>query len=51
VTEPTCSGVTRFGQIIKTPERLAYAPVVELWYLGEMAELDHVEVTVVYLLI
>ena len=37
VTELTRSGVTHLGQIIKPPERLTYAPAVELQYLGEMA--------------
>jgi hypothetical protein len=37
------------GQIIKTPERLTYASAVELRYLGEMAELDQVELTAEYL--
>jgi hypothetical protein len=49
VTEPTRSGVTRLGRIIKTPERLTYAPAVELRYMGEMADLDQVELTAVYL--
>ena len=49
MTEPTCSGVTRSGRKIKTPERLTYAPAVELQYLGEIAELDQVELTAVYL--
>ena len=30
VTEPTHSGVTRSGHIIKTLERLTYAPAIEL---------------------
>ena len=49
VTEPTRSGVTRSGQTIKTPERLTCAATVELRYLREMAELDQVEPTAVYL--
>ena len=32
---------TRAGRAIKPPDRLTYAPAVELRYLGEMAELDH----------
>ena len=35
------TGRTRSGRAIKPPERLMYAPAVELRYLGEMAELDH----------
>ena len=49
--EPTHSGVTQSGQIIKRLERLTYAPVVELRYLGEMAELDQVKLTAAYRLI
>ena len=37
------------GCIIKTPDRLTYAPAVELCYLGEMAELDKVELTNTYI--
>jgi hypothetical protein len=35
--------VTCSGHIIKTPDRLTYVPAVELRYLGEMVELDHME--------
>ena len=40
---------TRSGRIIKTPDRLTYAPAVELRYLGEMAELDKVELANMYM--
>ena len=40
----TCS-----GRIIRTPDRLMYAPAVELRYLGEMAELDKVELANMYM--
>ena len=40
----TCS-----GRIIRTPDRLMYAPAVELCYLGEMAELDKVELVNMYM--
>ena len=40
---------TRTGRIIKTPDRLTYAPAVELRYLGEMAELDKVELANMYM--
>ena len=43
------TGRTRSGRIIKTPDRLTYAPAIELRYLGEMAELDHVELANTYL--
>ncbi len=39
--------VTRLGQITTSPERLTYAPAVEL----QMAELNQVKLTKVYLLI
>ena len=48
---PTASGITQSGRIIKTPERLNYAPMVELRYLGDIAELDHVELAAMYLLL
>ena len=41
--------VTRSGCIIKTPDRLMYAPAVELRYLGEMVELDHKELAGLYM--
>jgi hypothetical protein len=37
------------GRIIRTPDRLTYSPAVELRYLGEMAELDKVELVNMYL--
>jgi hypothetical protein len=40
---------TRAGRAIKPPERLTYAPAVELRYLGEMAELDHGEIANMYM--
>ena len=43
--------VTCSGCIFKTPHRLTYAPAVELWYLGEMVGLDHMELTGMYLLL
>ena len=49
VTMLTASGITQSGRIMKPPERLTYAPAVELRYLGEMAELDHVELAATYL--
>ena len=47
VTEPTHSRVTRLGQITTSPERLTYAPAVEL----QMAELNQVKLTTAYLFI
>jgi hypothetical protein len=35
--------------VIRPPDRLTYAHAVELGYLGEMAELDHVELANMYL--
>ena len=35
--------------VIRTPERLKYAPAVELRYLGEMVELDNVELANTYM--
>ena len=35
--------------MIRPPDRLTYAPTIELRYLGEMAELDHVELANMYL--
>jgi len=49
VTEPTVGRVPRFWHIIKSPERLTYAPAVELRYLGEMAVLDIAEIVAIYL--
>ena len=39
---------TRAGRAIKPPDRLTYAPAVELRYLGEMAELDHGKIAMAY---
>jgi hypothetical protein len=36
------------GRIIRTSERLMYAPAVELCYLGEMVEIDKVELATMY---
>ena len=49
MTRPSEACMTRSGRIIKTPERLTYAPAVELRYLGEMAELDNVELANTYM--
>ena len=49
MTEPTVGRVPRFWHIIKSPERLTYAPAVELRYLGEMAVLDIAEIVAIYL--
>ena len=35
--------------IIRTPDRLTYAPAVELHCLGEMAELDNLELANMYM--
>ena len=43
------TGRTRAGRIIKPPDRLTYAPAVELRYLGEMAKLDHGELANTYM--
>ena len=43
------TGHTRSGRVIKAPDRLTYTPAVELRYLGEMAELDHVELANTYM--
>ena len=51
VTVPTAIGVTWSVRIIKPAERLTYAPAVELKYLDEIAELDQVELTTMYLLL
>ena len=48
VTGPSITR-TRIGCAIKPPDRLTYAPAVELRYLGEMAELDHGEITSTYM--
>lgn len=41
VRVPSKEGVRWFGQYLKHPEQLTYAPVIELQYLGEMAEFDN----------
>ena len=41
--------VTRLGRALKPPDRLTHNPAVELRYLGEMAELDQVELMAVYM--
>ena len=43
------TGRTRSVRAIKAPDRLTYAPAVELRYLGEMAELDRVELANTYM--
>ena len=43
--------VMHSGHIIKTPDRLTYAPAVELWYLGETVELDNAELAAAYMLL
>lgn len=43
VTGPTAGTMTLFGCITRPPEHLMYAPAVELCYLGEMGELDQLE--------
>ena len=48
VMTPSASCVVHSGHIIKTPDRLRYAPAVELRYLGKMAELDHAELAAMY---
>ena len=48
VIEPSITR-TRTGRAIKPPDRLTYAPAVELRYLGEMAELDHGEIAIMYM--
>ena len=48
-TQQELNRVTCSGCIIKTTDRLMYAPAVELWYLGEMAELDHIELARMYM--
>ena len=43
VNMPSEVCTTRSGRIVRTPDRLTYAPAVELRNLGEMTELDKVE--------
>jgi hypothetical protein len=49
VNTPSEVCMTHSGQSIRTPDRLRYAPAVELCYLGEMAELDNVELANMYM--
>jgi len=49
VTRPGAVYMTQTGCTIKPPDKLMYAQAVELKYLGEMAELDHVELAKMYL--
>ena len=49
VNTPSEVCTTQAGRIIKTPDRLTYAPAVELRYLGEMVEIDKVELANMYL--
>jgi hypothetical protein len=49
LTVPTVSRVTNLGWTSRPPERLTYAPAVDLRYLGEMVERDHVELAAMYL--
>jgi hypothetical protein len=49
VNTPSEVCTTRSGRIIRTLDRLAYALAVELHYLGEMAELDKVELANMYM--
>ena len=48
VTGPSTTR-NRADRAIKPPERLTYAPAVELQYLGEMAELDHGKIANMYM--
>ena len=47
VTEHTQNRVTRPGRVIRLPDRLMYTPAIELSYLGEMAELEQLELTAI----
>ena len=49
VNTPNEVCTTWSGRVIKTPDRLMHAPAVELHHLGEMAELDKVELANMYL--
>ena len=49
VSRPSEVHMTHSGCIIRTPDRLTYAPAVELRYLGEMAKLDNVEPSNTYM--
>ena len=46
---PIANGVTCSGHIIKTPDRLTYAPAAELRCLGEMAEPDDTKLVATYM--
>lgn len=48
MTVPSIGGVTWFGQVLKPLEYMRYVPVIELQYLGEMAELDNEEIAATY---
>ena len=49
ITGPTSGIVMHSGHAIKPLECLMYTPVIELHYLGEMVELDHAELTAMYM--
>ena len=49
VNTPSDIRATWSGRIIRAPDRLMYAPAIELCYLGEMAELDQVELANMYM--
>jgi hypothetical protein len=49
VNMPSDVRATWSGRIIRTPDRLTYVPAVELRYLGEMVELDKVELAYMYM--
>ena len=49
MTKPGEAHTTHSGHIIRTLNRLVYAPAVELCYLGEMVELDNAELASMYM--
>jgi hypothetical protein len=49
VNMPSEVPATRSGRIIRTPDRLTYAPAVEQRYLEEMAEVDKVDLANMYM--
>ncbi len=49
MTELTRNMVTRLGRVIRLPDKSTYTPVVELRYLGEMAELEQSELMAVHI--
>jgi hypothetical protein len=49
VNTPSEARTTRSGRIIRTLDRLTYAPAVDLRYLGGMAELDKVDLANMYM--